>query len=171
MVDAGTVPGGAPLTMPVDAGYNVVDVTQLVLLLDRHDQREELTTLMVARSSDPETRELARRAAADATEADAAAAELLEEWGQSDVRSTPTAPRLAGADAASVLAELQALGGDDFDRAALGVLLQELQRDVVDGAIARNDGRADDARRLGDETVSRAQQRIEKARSLLDRSG
>jgi uncharacterized protein (DUF305 family) len=147
----------------------IVDVTELVLLLDRHEQRAPLTALIVARSGDPETRELARRVQADATEADVEATELLERWGQSGLRTTPPSPRLAGADTASVLTGLQGRSSDDFDRAALGVLLQELQGDIVNGAIARNDGRDDDARRLGDETVTRAQQRIEKLTSILAR--
>lgn len=170
IVDAGTVPGGAPLTMPVDAGYNLVDVNEVVLLLDRHEQRAPLTTLIVARSTDPEVREVARRISADAAALDTTARELLARWGQSEIRPTPPAGRPGAATAASVLADLQGRRSADFEQIALDILLREAQRDVVDGAIARNDGRDADARRLGDETVTRAQQRIEKIRALLDRA-
>jgi hypothetical protein len=162
LVDEGVLPDGAPLTIPVDAGYNAVDVTEMVTLLVRHERRRPLLESMVARSDDPEVREVARRVLADAETGDAVAFELLERWGQ------PTSTELGGGDGLAVgTAALEGMGPAEFDRAALELLLLELQADVVDGAVARNDGRDDTARRLGNDTVERAQLRILRVKELL----
>ncbi len=164
LTDAGRLPDGAPLTIPVDAGYNTVDVTQALRLVERHERRRPLAELMVREGTDPETREVARRVLADADAADGVALELLERWGQ------PQRTELGeNRDLETGLRRLGVTAPDAFDATALTLLLPELQADVVDGAIARNDGRDDDARRLGNDTVERAQLRILRVRELLDR--
>lgn len=164
LVDSGTLPDGAPLTIPVDAGHNAVDVQEALRLLERHEARAPLVALIVERATDGETREVARRVASDAARSDATTRELLARWGQPEVQRTDTALRSTlNAD----VERLRTIPVEAFDDAALAVLLRELQADVVDGAIARNDGRDDDARRLGDEIVTAAQVRIERVKQLL----
>ena len=162
LVETGQLPDGAPLTIPVDAGYNATDVNEALRLVERHEQRRALVELMVREGTDPETREVARRVLADAEAGDAVALELLARWGQP--QRAGIGPNL-GLEVG--LARLAAAPADEFDAEALAILLPELQADVVDGAIARNDGRDDEARRLGNDTVERAQRRILRVRELL----
>ena len=162
LVEAGQLPDGATLTIPVDAGYNATDVNEALRLVERHEQRRALLDLMVRDGTDPETREVARRVLADAEAGDAVALELLTRWGQP--QRAEIGPNLS---LDIGLSRLTAAPADEFDAEALALLLPELQADVVDGAIARNDGRDDEARRLGDDTVERAQRRILRVRELL----
>ena len=162
LVDAGRLPDGAPLTIPVDAGYNATDVNEALRLVERHEQRRPLLELIVREGTDPETREVARRVLADAEAGDGVALALLERWGQ------PQRTEIGrNTDLEVGLLRLAAAPVEAFDAEALALLLPELQADVVDGAIARNDGRDDDARRLGNDTAERAQRRILRVRDLL----
>ncbi len=162
LVEAGRLPDGSPLTIPVDAGYNATDVNEALRLVERHERRRGLLELMVREGTDPETREVARRVLADAEAGDAVALELLARWGQPQSAELGPNPSLDVG-----LSRLAATPADEFDAEALALLLPELQADVVDGAIARNDGRDDEARRLGNDTVERAQRRILRVRELL----
>lgn len=167
-VTQGTLPDGSPFVAPVDAGYGPVDVLEVLALLDRHGRRRALTDLVVERSTDPEVRELARRVAADAKDHDARGRQLLDRWGQPEVGPVVAeGPLGTPQQAETTMASLRATPPGGFERAALEVLLLELQTDVVSGAIARNDGRDDAARRLGHDTVESAQLRLERVRQLL----